>query len=71
MKQAGSIPGGDIYFHFDFFTSLPSQLGGAHANETSVTIYLPVVTVLYVVWTQDTSNHTRPMHILVYHPSIA
>ena len=31
---AGLIPGGDIYFHFEFFACFPSlQLGGAIANE--------------------------------------
>ena len=31
---AGSIPGRDIYFHFEFFpVSCTSQLGRVHANE--------------------------------------
>ena len=31
---AGSIPGGDIYFHFEFFASFSSfQVGGTLANE--------------------------------------
>ena len=34
QRVAGSIPGGDIYFHFEFFASFPSlQVGGALANE--------------------------------------
>ena len=33
-RVAGSIPGGDIYFHFVFLTRFPSlQLHGALANE--------------------------------------
>ena len=33
-RVAGSIPGGDKYFHFEFFACLPSfQVGGALANE--------------------------------------
>ena len=34
QRVAGSIPGGDIYFHFELFASFPSfQVGGALANE--------------------------------------
>ena len=33
-KVAGSISGGDIYFHFEFFACFDSfQLGGTFANE--------------------------------------
>ena len=33
-RVAGSIPGGYIYFHFEFFAYFPSfQVGGALANE--------------------------------------
>ena len=33
-RVAGSIPSGDIYFHFEFFTCFPSlQLGGTLVNE--------------------------------------
>ena len=34
QRVAGSIPGGDIYFHFEFFACFPSlQVVGALANE--------------------------------------
>ena len=34
QRVAGSIPDGDIYFHFEFFSCFPSlQVGGALANE--------------------------------------
>ena len=34
QRVAGSIPGGDLYFHFEFFACFPSlPVGGALANE--------------------------------------
>ena len=34
QRVAGSIPGGDIYFHFEFFACFSSlKVGGALANE--------------------------------------
>ena len=35
---AGSIPGGVIYFHFEFFAYVPwLQLGEAYTNKSSMT----------------------------------
>ena len=34
QRVAGSIPGGDIHFHFELFPCFPSfQVGGAIANK--------------------------------------
>ena len=52
QRVAGSIPGGDIYFHLDFFSFFPTlQAGGAlvHVNEIKHD-HTPVET-------PDTINH--------------
>ena len=54
--DVGSIPGEDVYFHFDFFARFPSlQVGGALANEITHG-HSPV---LIVVLDPETINHTR------------
>ena len=57
QRVAGSIPGGDIYFHFGFFTSFPSlQVGGALVNE----IKHDNSPVVKVVLDPETINHKMP-----------
>ena len=57
-RVPGSIPGGYIYFHFEFFACFPSlQLGGTLANEIRQD-HSPVV-IVYLI------NHTRPVYILI------
>ena len=46
-RVAGSIPDGDIYFHFEFFACFPSlQVGGTLANEINHD-HSPVVNVVF------------------------
>ena len=64
----GWIPGGDIYFHFDFFACfsfLTALRSPCKMNE----IKHDNSTVVYVVLDPRYHNHSRPMHI--YYRSIA
>ena len=56
QRVAGSIPGGYIYFHFEFYAYFPSfQVNGALTNEIKHDYSLVAIVFL----DPDTINHTR------------